>query len=111
IGRLRFHGIVAWLAWLTIHLAYLNGFRNRLRAVIDWFLMYVTMRRSVRLISGLRRPDGSTAVPAATDLRSEVASRVAAEPAPPSASLEPGPEPELEPEPESEPASASRTWA
>ncbi|MBA3414382.1 MAG: NAD(P)/FAD-dependent oxidoreductase, partial [Chloroflexia bacterium] len=42
IGRLRFHGIVAWLAWLTIHLAYLNGFRNRLRAVIDWFLMYVT---------------------------------------------------------------------
>jgi NADH dehydrogenase len=105
IGRLRFNGTLAWLAWLTIHLAYLNGFRNRLMAVIDWFLMYLTFRRSVRLISGLRnRPDAGS--------REAIAvARTAVAPSVETGSGETVPEAATEPEAATVPAATSRTWA
>ncbi|CAA9584999.1 MAG: NADH dehydrogenase [uncultured Thermomicrobiales bacterium] len=105
IGRLRFGGTLAWLAWLTVHLAYLNGFRNRLMAVIDWFLMYLTFRRSVRLISGLRnRPDAGS--------REAVAvARTAVAPSVETGSGETVPEAATEPEAATVPAATSRTWA
>jgi NADH:ubiquinone reductase (H+-translocating) len=36
IGRLRLSGPIAWLLWLAVHLFYLNGFRNRVAALLDW---------------------------------------------------------------------------
>ncbi|HYO29089.1 MAG TPA: NAD(P)/FAD-dependent oxidoreductase [Thermomicrobiales bacterium] len=107
IGRVRFGGSLAWLAWLTVHLAYLNGFRNRLMAVIDWLLMYLTFRRSVRLISGLRTRQGfgSPAV-------APVAHQALAPPtdAVPTVAAEAA-ESESESEAETVPAATSRTWA
>ena len=38
IGKLEFGGFLAWLAWLGLHLYYLVGGRNRLMAVISWFV-------------------------------------------------------------------------
>ncbi|MFM9108877.1 MAG: NAD(P)/FAD-dependent oxidoreductase [Chloroflexota bacterium] len=52
IGSRQFSGFFAWLLWLVIHLGYLNGFRNRLIALIDWAWMYFTNNRGARLISG-----------------------------------------------------------
>lgn len=52
IGSVKFSGVFAWLAWLLIHLGYLNGFRNRLIALINWISMYLTANRGARLISG-----------------------------------------------------------
>jgi NADH dehydrogenase len=52
VGRLRLSGLVAWLAWLGIHIFFLIGFRSRLMVLFDWFWAYVTYDRSARLIVG-----------------------------------------------------------
>lgn len=52
VGTVKFSGFLAWSAWLVIHLGYLNGFRNRLIALINWIAMYLTFNRGARLISG-----------------------------------------------------------
>ncbi|PXX05818.1 NAD(P)/FAD-dependent oxidoreductase [Mycolicibacterium moriokaense] len=41
IGKLEFGGFFAWLAWLGLHLYYLVGGRNRLMAVISWFVTFL----------------------------------------------------------------------
>ncbi len=53
-GNLRFGGVVAWLLWLFIHIAYLAGFRNRLVVLVHWAWEYFTWERGVRLILGSR---------------------------------------------------------
>ncbi|MBA3579442.1 MAG: NAD(P)/FAD-dependent oxidoreductase [Gemmatimonadaceae bacterium] len=57
-GRLRFGGRFAWWLWLTIHIMYLIGFRNRATVLIEWAYAYFTYQRGVRLIMGSERtPD------------------------------------------------------
>lgn len=51
IGKLEFGGFLAWAAWLTIHIFYLIGFRNRLMVLISWAWNYVTFRRGARIIT------------------------------------------------------------
>jgi NADH dehydrogenase len=50
LGRVRFAGFVAWLAWLVVHIYFLVGFKNRLFVVISWAWSYLTFRRGARLI-------------------------------------------------------------
>jgi NADH dehydrogenase len=52
VGRLRLSGLIAWLAWLFVHLWYLIDRRNRLAVFSDWLWQYVTFRRGARLITG-----------------------------------------------------------
>ena len=52
IGRFRFAGFLAWLVWLTVHIYYLVGFKNRLFVVLQWAWSYLTFRRGARLIVG-----------------------------------------------------------
>jgi NADH dehydrogenase len=51
-GRLRFHGTLAWLLWLFVHLMFLVQFRNRLIVFIRWGFQYLTFDRGARLITG-----------------------------------------------------------
>jgi NADH dehydrogenase len=51
-GTLRLWGLLAWLAWLGIHIFFLIGFRNRLVVLISWAWSYFTYQRSARLIVG-----------------------------------------------------------
>jgi NADH:quinone reductase (non-electrogenic) len=51
IGRLRLSGLIAWIAWLTIHLFFLIGFRNRALVLFEWAWAYVTKQRGARLIT------------------------------------------------------------
>ncbi|HLJ18488.1 MAG TPA: NAD(P)/FAD-dependent oxidoreductase [Bryobacteraceae bacterium] len=51
-GRLRFHGLVAWLMWLFIHLMYIVEFESRLIVFIRWGIQYFTFNRGARLITG-----------------------------------------------------------
>lgn len=51
IGRLKFSGYPAWLAWLFIHLLFLIGFRNRLAVLFQWTWSYFTYKRSARIIT------------------------------------------------------------
>ncbi len=54
IGRWRFHGFLAWLLWLFIHLMYLVKFRNRLIVFIRWGFQYLSFERGARLITAAR---------------------------------------------------------
>jgi NADH dehydrogenase len=44
-------GWPAWIVWLTIHLAYLLEFQNRLIVLLRWAFQYLTFRRGARLIT------------------------------------------------------------
>ena len=51
IQGLRFGGWPAWLAWATIHLFFLIGFKNRVFVFWQWMWAYVTYSRGARLIN------------------------------------------------------------
>lgn len=51
LGRLHFSGLLAWLAWLFIHLLFLIGFRNRFMVMAEWAWDYITYNHSARLIT------------------------------------------------------------
>jgi NADH dehydrogenase len=53
MGKLHFSGLLAWLAWLLIHLIFLVGFRNRLAVLFQWTYSYLTYKRSARIITSL----------------------------------------------------------
>ncbi len=40
-GGLRMSGLLAWLAWLGLHVFYLAGGRQRVSVIADWFWNYV----------------------------------------------------------------------
>ena len=44
-------GLLAWVAWLVVHLWYLIGFQNRLLVVIRWAVSFFTHGRGARLIA------------------------------------------------------------
>lgn len=50
IGKFEFSGLLAWLAWLVIHLIFLVGFRNKVAVLFQWFYSYVTYKRGARII-------------------------------------------------------------
>jgi NADH:ubiquinone reductase (H+-translocating) len=47
---LEFSGIIAWMAWLLVHIYYLIGFKNRIFVLFQWAWTYLTFRRGARLI-------------------------------------------------------------
>lgn len=47
---LEFSGLLAWLAWLLVHIYYLIGFKNRLQVMFEWAWSYMKFRRGARLI-------------------------------------------------------------
>jgi NADH dehydrogenase len=51
VGKLEFGGFLAWLAWLGLHLYYLVGGRNRLIAVISWFITFLGRGRGQMAIT------------------------------------------------------------
>ncbi len=51
IGPLRITGFVGWVVWLTLHLYYLIGFRNRLAVLLEWGWDYVRFDRPIRIIA------------------------------------------------------------
>jgi NADH dehydrogenase len=50
-GRAQISGVLAFLAWLFIHILMLIGFRSRLAVLLEWGVAYFTFQRSVRLIT------------------------------------------------------------
>jgi NADH dehydrogenase len=51
-GWLRLSGLLAWLAWLFVHLLKLVGFQNRVLVLMQWAWNYLTRNRAARLITG-----------------------------------------------------------
>jgi NADH:ubiquinone reductase (H+-translocating) len=63
VRGLHLHGLIAWFAWLFIHIYFLIGFRNRIAVMLEWAWAYLSWQRGARLITGeigLRLvPDGA----------------------------------------------------
>ena len=45
-----FHGFIAWIIWMTLHLFLLISFKNRLIVFINWIYKYFTHRQSLSLL-------------------------------------------------------------
>ena len=45
-------GFPAWFTWVTVHIFFLIGFRNRVLVFIQWAWSYFTYERGARLITG-----------------------------------------------------------
>jgi NADH dehydrogenase len=45
-------GLLAWLTWISVHIFFLIGFRNRIFVFFTWIWSYFTFTRSARLITG-----------------------------------------------------------
>ncbi|MDA0204455.1 MAG: NAD(P)/FAD-dependent oxidoreductase [Acidobacteria bacterium] len=73
IGRLKLTGLVAWLAWLFVHVLYLIGFRNRAIVILNWAWAYVRRQRGARLIYG----DVNNLIPPDSKLEDESAAELA----------------------------------
>ena len=51
IRGLHLSGLVAWLAWLLVHIWFLIGFRNRVVVMLEWARAYFTSEKQARLIT------------------------------------------------------------
>ena len=51
IGRIQLTGIVAWFAWLFLHLLYIAGFKQRITTLLSWALTFMTNGRSQRVVT------------------------------------------------------------
>lgn len=54
---IRYHGFLAWMSWLFLHLLYLVGFRNRVAVLLSWMWNYLTYDEANRLIIEPRDPE------------------------------------------------------
>jgi NADH dehydrogenase len=66
-GRVRVSGLVAWVMWWAIHIAFLIGFRSRVLVMFGWGWAWLTFQRGARLITTRWQPGP----PAPTDGKDE----------------------------------------
>ncbi|MFY9853664.1 MAG: NAD(P)/FAD-dependent oxidoreductase, partial [Terracidiphilus sp.] len=51
-------GFPAWITWVSVHIFFLIGFRNRLSVIGGLLWTYFTYTRGARLITGTRNLPG-----------------------------------------------------
>lgn len=61
-GGIRLRGLIAWVAWLLLHLLMLAGFRNRVSVLFSWIWNYARRDHSARLILDQREAATAEAV-------------------------------------------------
>lgn len=52
LGWIKLSGVLAWFAWLFLHIFMLIGFKNRVVVLFEWAMAYFTFQRGARLITG-----------------------------------------------------------
>ena len=62
LGPVHLSGLLAWIAWLVVHIYFLIGFENRLLVLIRWAWAYFTYQRGARLITNVQT-DSRPALP------------------------------------------------
>ena len=50
-GKVHLSGFTAWITWLSVHILFLVGFRNRILVMLQWAWSYLTFQRGARLIT------------------------------------------------------------
>ena len=51
LNFIHLSGLLAWLAWIFVHILYLVGFRNRIAVLFQWAWAYLTFNKGARLIT------------------------------------------------------------
>jgi NADH:quinone reductase (non-electrogenic) len=64
VGPLRLSGLPAWFVWLFVHLAFLNGFGNRVTTMMRWLRWMFGSSRVERVFS-VARTGGDLSTPEA----------------------------------------------
>jgi NADH:ubiquinone reductase (H+-translocating) len=65
--KAHWSGFPAWATWLSVHIFFLIGFRNRILVMVQWAWTYLTLGHGARLIMGNQRlPGWSALVPGRT---------------------------------------------
>jgi NADH:ubiquinone reductase (H+-translocating) len=72
-NRVRLSGLPGWFAWLFIHIAFLTGYRNRVGAILTWWVAFTRdarrerayTTRAVGMVDDLYRPGKAPAAGAA----------------------------------------------
>lgn len=49
--KLNLNGLMAWLAWLFIHILFLVGFRNKVSVLLQWAFAYISKKPGSRVFS------------------------------------------------------------
>jgi NADH dehydrogenase FAD-containing subunit len=52
LGWLRLRGFPAWVVWAAVHIWYLIDSRNRVRVLINWMWLFLTLSPGARLTTG-----------------------------------------------------------
>ena len=55
-------GLLAWLAWLLVHLYFLMGLQNRFIVLVRWTVSFITRGRGARLITETATPSDTTSL-------------------------------------------------
>jgi NADH dehydrogenase len=63
VAGIKFSGFPAWFLWLTVHLMFLVGFRNKVAVFIQWLYAYVRYRPGARVFE---KPDTSNSARSST---------------------------------------------
>jgi NADH dehydrogenase len=67
--NIRMSGMAGWIIWMTVHLLFLVGFRNKAVVFANWVWNYVTYDRGIRLIL---RPSTKTNDPVSREMIEEM---------------------------------------
>jgi NADH dehydrogenase len=71
-GRLQLSGFPGWMVWLFIHIAFLTGYRNRMGAILTWWVAFTRdirrerayTTREVGHVRDVYQPTGDAGTPA-----------------------------------------------
>jgi NADH dehydrogenase len=74
-GRIKLSGFLAWFAWLTVHLIFLIGFRNKIAVFVSWTYSYFTYRLGARIITGWPEPSARNRIAPCPPLAEQAAVR------------------------------------
>lgn len=79
LGGARIRGVLGWLAWLAVHVAFLPGHQQRLTAATTWLRNAVTAEREARALLAVDRDahDAGWATPASDAVASQGVDRAA----------------------------------
>ena len=65
-GRLRMHGLIAWLGWAFIHITFLAKLSLRISVFLQWAWLFLTGERGSRLIVDSHPSESTQPSPAVT---------------------------------------------
>lgn len=62
-GKIRLHGLFAWLAWAFIHITFLSQLSLKISVFLQWAWVFLTGQRGSRLIVNYQQPEPAQTTP------------------------------------------------